>query len=122
MACMMETLPDMAARCSGVEPAGAATSETMSRLTVRTIMEAPLSSSSLTHSRVPLKAAKWSAVSPFSALLSMYLQANQKDAWAFIAWKSVRVQSARTHLCTDKCSHTPLVAGCMLTTLIKHTC
>lgn len=77
MAWRMATLPDMAAICRGVDPAGAATSDMMSRSTVRTIMEAPLSSSRRTHSRLPLKAAKWRAVRPFSALLSMYLQAHK---------------------------------------------
>ena len=73
MACRMHTLPLMAATCSGVDPAGAVTSEMMSRSTVRTIMEAPPSSNRRTHSRLPLCAAKWRAVNPFSALLSMYL-------------------------------------------------
>ena len=73
MAWRMDTWPVMAATCSGVDPAGAITSEITSKSTVRTIIDAPASSSRRTDSRLPLTAAKCRAVSPFSALLSMYL-------------------------------------------------
>lgn len=78
MAWRMATWPVMAATCKGVEPAGADTSDMTSKSTVRTIMEAPPSSSRRTHSRLPFTAAKCRAVRPFSARLSIYLRTNQR--------------------------------------------
>ena len=45
----------------------------MSRSTVRTIMEAPADRRTITLDSWPCPAAKCKAVTPFSALLSMYL-------------------------------------------------
>ena len=78
MAWRMDTLPVMAATCSGVDPAGAVTSDITSRSTLRTIIDAPASSSRRTHSKLPLTAARCKAVSPFSALLSMYLNSTNQ--------------------------------------------
>ena len=78
MAWRMDTWPVMAATCNGVDPAGAVTSDTTSKSTVRTIIDAPASSSRRTDSRLPLTAAKCRAVSPFSALLSIYLNSTDR--------------------------------------------
>ena len=78
MAWRVDTWPVIAATCSGVDPAGAVTSDITSRSTVRTIIDAPASSSRRTHSKLPLTATKCRAVSPFSALLSMYLNSKNQ--------------------------------------------
>ena len=84
MACTMATWPFCAARCSGVEPAGMLRVDSMSRSTVRTIIEAPAASSAWTHASLPWTAAKCRAVTPFSARQSMYLRGEEKVSRGFI--------------------------------------
>ena len=61
-----------------MDPGGQASRLGISRSTVRTMSEAPASSSERTQPRLADAAAMCSAVRPFSARLSMYLRAGAR--------------------------------------------